>query len=55
MSQDNIPNITPNITITRDDSINLLLASIALEELSLSHILYAEGEKLQYVLGTLHK
>jgi Collagen triple helix repeat (20 copies) len=53
MSQANIPNITPTISLTRDDAINLLLSSIALEELSLSHILNAEGEKLQFVLGTL--
>ncbi|MDQ0417802.1 hypothetical protein J2Z48_001986 [Croceifilum oryzae] len=53
MSQANIPNISPNISITREDAVNLLLSSIALEELGLSHIINAEGEKLQYVLGTL--
>ncbi|TCP70606.1 collagen-like protein [Baia soyae] len=53
MSQANIPNISPNINITREDAVNLLLSSIALEELGLSHIINAEGEKLQYVLGTL--
>ncbi|OAB35635.1 hypothetical protein PMSD_13045 [Paenibacillus macquariensis subsp. defensor] len=53
MSQANIPNITPTITVTLEDSLNLLLASVALEELGLSHIINAEAEKLQYALGTL--
>ncbi|MED4898213.1 hypothetical protein P9737_24490, partial [Brevibacillus porteri] len=53
MSQANIPNITPLITITQSQIANLLLASIALEELGLSHIINAEAEKFQYVLGTL--
>jgi hypothetical protein len=33
LSQANIPNITPNITITAQEVANMLLASIALEEL----------------------
>lgn len=53
MSQANVPNITPTITLTRNDAVNLLLSSIAMEELGLSHIINAEGEKLQFVLGTL--
>lgn len=53
MSQANIPNITPEITVTRDDAVNLILASIAMQELGLSHILNAEAEKIQYALGTL--
>ena len=53
MSQANIPNITPTISLSTAQTIPLLLASIALEELSLAHILNAEAEKLQLVLGTL--
>ena len=39
--------------MTRDEALNMIVASIAMEELALSHILNAEGEKLQYILGTL--
>lgn len=40
-------------TPDREEVINQVISSIAMEELALSHILNAEGEKLQYVLGTL--
>ena len=39
--------------MTREEALTMILASIAMEELALSHILNAEGEKLQYILGTL--
>ncbi|MCA1055427.1 hypothetical protein LCM10_10565 [Rossellomorea aquimaris] len=53
MSFPNIPNVTPSIDIDREDVINLLLASIAFEELGLAHIINAEAEKIQAVIGTL--
>jgi len=40
-------------SITREEAINQVISSIAMEELSLSHVINTEGEKLQYVLGTL--
>ncbi|SFI75980.1 hypothetical protein SAMN04488574_104188 [Bacillus sp. 71mf] len=53
MSFPNIPNITPTISVTTAQTIPLLLSSIALEELALAHIVNAEAEKIQFVLGTL--
>lgn len=50
MSQPSFPD---NPGITRDDAVNQILSSIAMEELGLSHVINAEGEKLQYILGTL--
>lgn len=54
MSMPTIPDIDPNINISREDAVSIIIASVAMEELALAHILNAEGEKLQYVLGTLN-
>lgn len=51
MSMPNIPNITPNISIKAEEVVNLLLVSIALEEIGISHIINAEGEKIQEVIA----
>lgn len=50
MSFPNIPDITPKIDISFEDSINLILTSIAMEEMSLSRLLDAEKCKICYVL-----
>lgn len=50
MSMPNVPDITPEISVTRKQAVNLLLASIALEEIGISHLLNAEGEKIQHAL-----
>lgn len=39
--------------LQRSEVLNQLISSIAYEELALSHIINAEGEKLQFVLGTI--
>lgn len=54
MSMPNIPNITPSVNLDIRDSIKMVLDSLALHEMGLSHIVNAEGEKLQYILGTLN-
>ena len=41
MSMPSFPNIDP--PIQREDAVNQILSSIAMEELGLSHILNAEG------------
>lgn len=55
MSLPKIPDMNPTITLTREESINMLIASVAFEEMALSHIMNAEGEKIQYILGTLNE
>lgn len=53
MSFPNIPDVDASVDITIEDSVNLLLASVAFEELGLAHLINAEAEKLQYTLGTI--
>ena len=48
-----MPKFPVNPEVTLEDSIIQVISSIAMEELALSHVINAEGEKLQYVLGTL--
>jgi len=48
-----MPKFPESTDLTLEDSVVQIISSIAMEELALSHILNAEGEKLQYVLGTL--
>lgn len=52
MSLPNIPDISPDIDICKGQAINLLLSSIAMEELALSHLINVEAEKAQSVLKT---
>lgn len=47
-----MPSFPPNgADMTREEALTMIIASIAMEELSLSHILNAESEKIQYILG----
>lgn len=50
MSFPNIPDINPDIDISLEGAVNLLLTSIALEEVSLSKLMDAETEKILSVL-----
>lgn len=48
-----LPKFPDSAPIKREDAVNQIISSIAMEELAISHIINAEGEKLQYILGTL--
>ncbi|RXZ80755.1 hypothetical protein EBB07_17370 [Paenibacillaceae bacterium] len=54
MSQPSIPNITPLISVTKNESISLLLSSIAMSELAMSHLINAEAEKIQAFVQHAH-
>ncbi|EST53759.1 hypothetical protein T458_23645 [Brevibacillus panacihumi W25] len=54
MSLPNIPDITPRIDLKREEVIHLLLTSVAMDEISLSQILNAEGENMQRLLEQDH-
>ena len=45
-----MPVITPG-TVTREQAISDLIESVALQETGLSHILNAEGEKIQAIVA----
>lgn len=55
MSFPNFPNITPEIRLDLNDAINLLLASIAFEELGLAHVINVEAEIIQFALEALKR
>lgn len=51
MSMPSFPDLSSEIT--RENALNMILTSIAMEELGLSHIINAEGEKIQYVINDM--
>lgn len=53
MSLPKIPDLNSQVDFDREKALNLILASIGMEEIGLSHIINVEGEKIQYLLGTL--
>ncbi len=49
MSMPEFPKLDPDLT--QEQALTMILSSIALEEVAFSHIINAEGEKIQYALG----
>lgn len=49
MSMPKLPE--PNPDLTQEQALTMILSSIALEEVALSHIMNAEGEKIQHILN----
>lgn len=47
MGMPNIPDIKPDIHLCTKDITNLLLSSIAMEELGIAHIINAESKKFK--------
>ncbi len=52
VSQPNISDITPTLSLSITQSVPLLLDAIALEEVALAHLINSEAEKSQILLGT---
>ena len=51
-----MPSFPPNgADMTQEEALTMIIASIAMEELALSHILNAEGEKLYPGDSARHK
>lgn len=47
MSQPSIPNMTPIVSVSKEDTISMLLSSVAMNEMAMSHLINAEAEKIQ--------
>lgn len=53
MSMPNIPNMNPQINISTEEALNMLIASVAMEDMGVSNIINVQAEKMQYILETL--
>ena len=51
MSFQTAPDTTTSVEFSREESTNLLLASVACEEFGLARLIDAEAEKIQHILG----